>query len=165
MIQIKPGDVIALEHDNFYYYCIVLTKIIQFGGNLTYVFNFKTKESLSLDDLLKNKSNGYNAIVDFIWAKRQKRVAKLGKIDNYNDLQNKYFKACYETKTKARFWFIYDGGGKNRRLVKRVTELSEEEKKYPFDATMNDLLLYARIDKGWLPENDVTVTGIATRGI
>lgn len=153
MKQLKQGDVIAVELNGTYYYAIVLTPIIMFGGNLVYAFPFTTKELLKLDELLSRNLKGFNSVVDFIFAKRENRIIRLGSIENYSTFKlYKYFKACHELNTKSNSWFIYD---ENNKLIKRTNKLTIQEKEYPFWERIDDTLLAKRIVDNWFPEKEM----------
>lgn len=155
MKQLKPGDVVAFKLNENYCYAIILSKIIMFGANLVYAFPFATKEIIELNELLSSKQKGFNAIVDFILAKRENRITKLGDINNYLAFKlHKYFKGCHEINTKSHNWFIYDD---NNQIAKRTSQLTSEEKEYPFWERIDDTILAKRITVNWLPENDSRV--------
>ena len=93
MIKLKEGDVIAFKRGDRYYYAVVITPIIMFGGNLVYAFHMTTDDLISLAELLKRQTSGFNAVVDFILAKREKRIIKLGSIKNPQQFRKtQYFK-------------------------------------------------------------------------
>lgn len=152
MIHIKPGDVIAFELNNKYYYCLILSNIIYFGGNLVYAFDFSSDRLVALSELLQEKSSGFNAIVDFIFAKKENRLQKIGTITNYQDYwKHKFFKLTSAIKEKATSWEIYDA---SLKPIKMVDKLSEEEKKYPDLSRIDDTILVNLINNKWRPETD-----------
>jgi hypothetical protein len=152
MIQIKQGDVIAIKQKGHFYYAIILSRIIYFGGNLVYAFHTKSDNLLTLKELIHKETRGFNAIVDFIFAKREKRITKLGQIENLSKYrEHKYYKATHQTRGKAEFWFVSSDDFKE---VKRTEQLSEDEKEYPLRERIDDKLMIDKINNFWLPELD-----------
>lgn len=152
MISLRPGNIIAFEFDNKYYYCLILTKIILFGGNLVYSFHLSSDKLLTLDDLLKRKPPGFNAIVDFIFAKQEKRLHTVGTIKDYKDYwKYKFFKLTSTITGQAKSWEVYDA---NLKSIKNVEKLSEEEKKYPNLSRIDDSVLVSLVNNKWRPETD-----------
>lgn len=152
MIQLKLGDVIAIKQKGVYYYAIILSKTIYFGGNLIYAFHIKSDSLLSLNEIMQKKSKGFNAIVDFIFARREKRITKLGQIENYAEYcKHSYYKTTHQDKEKAKFWFILD---KSFKEVDRKKKLSSTEKEYPLASRIDDGLMIEKINNFWSPELD-----------
>lgn len=152
MIRLKPGDVVAFKHKNTYYYAVILSKNILFGGGIIFAFYLTSKQLLSLEEFIQEEREGFNVIVDFIYAKREHRITKIGTISGFEKfLKYKYFKHTHPFQGKAPVWFIYD---ENRKLIKRVSYLSEEQKKYPPLVRFTDYHLKDFIDQKWSPEKD-----------
>ena len=150
MIKLKEGDVIAFKRGDRYYYAVVITPIIMFGGNLVYAFHMTTDDLISLAELLKRQTSGFNAVVDFILAKREKRIIKLGSIKNPQQFRKtQYFKR--QTPNK-KFWFIEELKDKTTYEIKRTEKLNEEEVHYPYLSTIPTDWLADYIDKKWSPE-------------
>ena len=45
MVRISPNDLLSVKFEEKFYYFLVRTKVVLFGGNLTYVFH-RTSEAL-----------------------------------------------------------------------------------------------------------------------
>jgi hypothetical protein len=78
VIQIAAGDLLAVEA-NGRYYTPVLDKIRLFGGNWSVVFHKTSEQMLGPDEVLDGSRDGFHAFVDFIWAKREKRLRRLAR--------------------------------------------------------------------------------------
>lgn len=150
MIQIRPRNLLTVRANDKYYYALVLDKIRLFGGNWVYAFHKTSNELLSASELLANVQPGFHAFVDFIWAKRESRVERLAKnvdVQPYNFAS--HLKGTNTMQGKADLWFIYD---LEFNLLRRSSNLKEEEKRYPLYQRIDDTIMVERIDKKWLPE-------------
>lgn len=96
---------------------------------------------------------GFNIIADFIFAKRENRIIKLGKIADYSSFRLfNFFKATNNHDDNPnKLWFIKDG---NFKEVKRTTKLTAEERKYPLIVCFSEESLIKKINNKWLPEQD-----------
>ena len=109
MIQMRPGDLVAVEVDSQYYYALILDKIRLFGGNWVFVFHLKSKETLTSETILSAEHNGFYAFVDFIHAKREDRIQRLARgIDVHLYPGTGYLKSTFTHTKKANLWYIYD---------------------------------------------------------
>src|SRR5712691_6214107 len=61
MIQISPGDLIAVATEGRYYYALVLDRVRLFGGNWVFVFHRSSQNILDAADLLDGPRTGYHA--------------------------------------------------------------------------------------------------------
>ncbi len=108
MIRQQVGDVLEIQHENHWFYIIVLTKIEMFGGNIVFAF-FNDGRKMSLDDLI-NINQGFNICTDIILYKRDGLVNRIGKVNNLEKyLRTKYFRSTFTDKSGKRYgyWFIY----------------------------------------------------------
>jgi hypothetical protein len=157
MIRFKPGDMIAYRWDERYHYAVVLTKLILFGGNLVHAFYRTTDNLLTAEELLQGDAAGFNAIVDFIWAKRQGRIFKLGAVQDYERFRtSQYFKSTHWHLPAPASWWIYD---EHDELIRATEELTEAEKMLPNWYTIDDSLLSSYIKSRWAPGKE----GLKTR--
>lgn len=127
MIQQQIGDLLQIEEDGKYYYVVVLTKRVMFGGNILFVFHNdgekRTVSNLALD------ASGFNICADLLLPKREGRVTRLHRIADLSMLwRSKYAKATFPFRPseKAEIWYIYnihDLGGEH---IARIEQLSQE---------------------------------------
>lgn len=150
MIKIKPGDVIAFERKGRYYYAVIITKVILFGGNLVHAFHLATDKLLSQEELLLQNPTGFNSIVDFISAKRENRIMKLGTIENI--LPFRKYKHFKKQSVNKKFWFIEDVQDGQIIELRKTEKLTEEEMGYPYLATIPEGWLVDYIETKWSPE-------------
>jgi hypothetical protein len=153
MTRIYPSDLLRIAANGRFYYAIVLDKISLFGGQLCFVFHRTSEKPLEADEVMRLALEGFYEIVDFIWAKREDRVARIAtKLDTRT--LNKgvsFFKTTFATTDKAKDWRILDREG---RELRRVQKLTEEEKRYPLHHRIDDILMVDLVDKRWSPEKD-----------
>ncbi len=155
MIQIQPGDLIAIQYQGCYYYALILDRIRLFGGNWVYVFHRRSAEQLPADVFLDGQQPGFHAFVDFIHAKREDRITRLqSNVDLGLYPDPGYLKAAHEFRRKASQWFIYD---MDFNLVKRVKRLKRAEKKYPNKGRIDEVVMVEMVAGAWTPEKDVRI--------
>lgn len=152
MIQVAPGDLVAVTARGRYYYALIVERIRMFGGSWTFAFHRTSGALLAPEALLNGSRSGFNAFVDFIWAKREKRLVRLArKVDASPFRGPGRLKGTHALKEKAAFWFIHDMAFQQ---LKRESLLSRDEARYPLHETIDDVLMVDRIDAGWTPEQD-----------
>ena len=109
MIRQQVGDVLEIHYEGNWFYIVVLTKIVMFGGNIIFAFHNNGKK-LSFEKLLKSKE-GFNVVADLILAKREGIVQRIGKVDNVDHyFTTNYMRGSWTDKEgKHRGdWFIYE---------------------------------------------------------
>lgn len=127
MIQQKIGDLLEIEEDGKYYYVVVLTKVVMFGGNILFAFhNGGEKREVNY---LSASEGGFNICADLLWPKRERRVKRLHRYEDVSPFwQSKFVKATNEIRlgVKAKEWFIYDADKLGGDHIARVTKLTPE---------------------------------------
>jgi hypothetical protein len=152
VIQLAQGDLVAVAADERYYYALILDRVRLFGGNWVFVFHMSSDNLLDAADVLNVGRAGYHAFVDFIWAKREKRISRVArKVDTAAFAGPAYLKGTNATKEKAKLWFIYDMSFKEQ---KRVARLTPDEAKYPDFSRIDDIIMVKRVNESWTPEKD-----------
>lgn len=152
VIQIRPGDLIAVSASSKFYYALILDRIRLFGGNWTFVFHRTSAEPLAVEEILAGPREGFHAFVDFIWAKREGRITRIARAVDTTAFQGPGFlKATNAHREKATLWFISDMAF---REVRRVEQLTPEERRYPLQSRIDDILMVRDVDRRWVPEKD-----------
>jgi hypothetical protein len=152
MIQITPGDVVAVEADGRYYYALILDRIRLFGGNWAFVFHASSDQLLTASSILEGSRQGFHAFVDFIFAKRENRLTRVArKVDTTAFRSPGRLKGTHATKEKAKVWFIYDMDGEQ---VSRLSTLTPVEAAYPNYSRIDDTIMIDLANRRWLPEQD-----------
>ena len=112
----------SVEASGRYYYAVILDRVRLFGGNWTFVFHSSSEQPLSAEAVLGGPRGGYHAFVDFIWAKREKRLARLRRGVDVTPLWGPgRLKGTNAFKGKAHLWFIYDMSFKELKRAPRLS--------------------------------------------
>jgi hypothetical protein len=152
LIQIAAGDLVAVEANGRHHYALILDKIRLFGGNWSFAFHRTSVDVLSPAELLRDAPQGFHAFVDFIWAKREKRLRRLARgLDTRSFQGSGRLKGTNAVNQKATLWFIYD---MDFQELKRVAQLTAEEATYPDHSRIDDVLMVERIAQKWTPDRD-----------
>ena len=121
MIQQQPGDLLEIEFEGKFYYLVVLTKIVMFGGNI--VFAFHGDGSHRNPDALSAASPGFNICTDLRLPKRQGVVRRLGRFaDTSAFWRTRLAKATTEYRPghKAKEWYIYSVDDLRNHIERRT---------------------------------------------
>jgi len=146
MIRQQVGDVLEIQYEGNWFYIVILTKIVMFGGNIIFAFHNRGKK-LSYDELLKSKE-GFNVVADLILAKREGVVQRIGKVNDADKyFTTKYLRGSWTDKVgKHRGdWFIYKIADPRNHIAK-VKRLRGKYKNamdrvtYPFPAVARMVL-------------------------
>ena len=108
MIRQSPGDLLEVEFESKFYYVVVLTKIVMFGGNIIFAFHGdglrRSAESLTEED------SGFNICSDLLMAKKQGSVRRLRHFQNVSGFwRTRLVKGTSEWRKghRASEWHIY----------------------------------------------------------
>ena len=155
MMRLVPGDLVTIERDAVFHYALILDKISFFGANWVYVFHLTSTQVLDAQAVLRGPQDGFNAFVDFIHAKRDQRIQRIGQRCEVNSFWGPGFmKRTFTTKGKAQQWFITD---MQHHEVRRVATLSSAERDYPLDQMISETLMIRRIREQWTPAKDARI--------
>src|SRR2546425_207169 len=84
MVQLRPGDLVAVRRNGVYVVFAILTKQILFGGHWVFAFH-GSRESLPSEHH-ECAGPGFNAVVDFIVPKREDRVVRIRRGQDFSSL-------------------------------------------------------------------------------
>jgi hypothetical protein len=127
MIQQQIGDLLEIKESSNFFYVVVLTKVVMFGGNILFAFHNDGRKC-DVSDLLSNK-NGFNICADILLPKREGRVRRLCRFQDVSQFwKSKYVKAAIEYRrgVKAKEWFIYNINDLGGNHIARVPQLTPE---------------------------------------
>jgi hypothetical protein len=130
MIHQRIGDLLEIEEDGKYFYVVVLTKVVMFGGNILFAFHNDGKKC-KVNSLAPDGA-GFNICADLLLPKREGRATRLHRYEDVTAFwRTKYAKATneYRLGVKSNDWFIYkidDLGGQH---IARVATLTPEYSK------------------------------------
>jgi hypothetical protein len=157
MLQTRPGDLVAIEAAGRFFYALILDRIALFGGAWSFVFAFHSEMPLDREQVLARDIRGWNAFVDFIWAKRENRITRVARgVDTALFRGPGYLKGSNAFPQKATMWSIQDmrTGG-----VMRKSELTPEERTYPMNECIDDVVMVKRVLEDWTPESEYVRQG------
>lgn len=127
MIQQRPGDILEIGFEGKWYYLVVVTKIVMFGGNIVYAFHGDGSRIEHFEPTPKKA--GFNICTDLLLPKKEGEVRRIGKVEDANEyLVLNLMKGCHEHRPgmKAREWWLYTIDPP-QEFVKRVSRLSRTE--------------------------------------
>jgi hypothetical protein len=109
--RILPNDLFAVQVDQSFYLFAILTKQILFGGH--WVFAFRGARKVPPPAGEKVDGPGYNAVVDFIVAKREGRVFRVNSGNDFSHLLGPEFlqQESFEGEPNYQI-FRWKGGGR-----------------------------------------------------
>ena len=85
MIQIRTGDLITVYHEGGWITFAILTKQILFGGHWCFVYYQVSPERPA--PVFDVKNAGFNAFADFIVPKRQDRIIRISRKNDFQGLK------------------------------------------------------------------------------
>jgi hypothetical protein len=127
MIQQQIGDLLQIEEDGRYFYVVVLTKVVMFGGNILFAFH-NDGEKRDLRGLSPD-CNGFNICADLLLPKREGRVTRLHRLKDLSPFwRTEYVKGTptYGRGVKADVWYIYNIRDSAGEHITRVAQLTPE---------------------------------------
>jgi len=84
MIQLRPGDLVAVRNDGSYFLFAILTKQILFGGHWSFAFHGSRLVVPSAYDEIAGP--GFNAVIDYIIPKREDRIVRVNRGNAFSSL-------------------------------------------------------------------------------
>jgi hypothetical protein len=154
MIQQKPGDLLEIEFEGKFYYLVVLTKIVMFGGNI--VFAFHGDGSQRSPDSLGDTAPGFNICTDLLLPKKQGAVRRLGRVPDVSVFwRTRFVKGTneYRRGQKAREWYIYSVDDL-RNHIQRRTSMPREYAEAMDDGMYSFDHVASRIHDGYTPDKN-----------
>lgn len=154
MIQQAPGDLLEIEFDGKFYYVVVLTKIVMFGGNIVFAFHGDGVQRLS--DSLTEHDSGFNVCTDLLLPKKEgsvRRLRRLPDVSGYWRTRLTKNTSEYRKGYKARDWYIYNVND----LQNHIEVRSSMPPKYAaaMDHEMSSFdLVASKILSGYTPEQN-----------
>lgn len=154
MIQQRPGDVLEIAFEDRWYYLVVITKIVWFGGNIIYAFHSDGKKRH--DFVASQNLSGFNICTDLLLPKKEGIVKRIGKVEDVKKyLVSNLIKACQEYRPgyKATEWWIstIDNPSEN---IARVKKMSKEQAIAMDNGTSSFDLVTKKIIDGYTPDKN-----------
>jgi hypothetical protein len=152
MLQIRPGDLVAVKTDDGYVTFAILTKQILFGGQWSFVFHGgrKTPPAPGAD----LGAAGFNAAVDFILAKREDRIVRVSRGNDFSTLRGPELlqQAPLKGKSNYRIWQWMTNQRVEADFVRVTDSPSIEERTAPHFSCMGADSACKLAMRGWTPD-------------
>jgi hypothetical protein len=131
MRQIRTGDLIAVRDGNTAVLFAILTKQILFGGHWSYVFHGNRKSTEVSSSAAAGL--GFNAAVDFIVPKRENRVVRISRANDFSSLMGPETlqQEPAHGQVNYQIWRWKDGRRENAAWVRFTPSPTIEEKSAP----------------------------------
>ena len=154
MIQQRVGDLLEIHFENRYFYVLVLTKIVMFGGNIVFAFHGDGRKR-SAEHLLAHGS-GFNVCIDLLMAKKQGSVRRLTRISELDRFwKSRLVKGTNEIRpgVKAREWWIFRVEDLENH-IDRTSYMPERYRKAMDDGTFSFDLAAKMMLEGYTPDKN-----------
>jgi hypothetical protein len=155
LIQQRVGDLLEIDCGGKYYYVVVLTKIVLFGGNI--VFAYHTKGGKKELAALVQEGSGSNVCTDLLVPKREGIVTRLHRFQDLSRFwRSRYAKSTNEHRlgATAKEWFIYRLDQLDGKHVARVSNLTPEFRTAMDSGCGSFDLVAAKIDGRYTPDQN-----------
>jgi hypothetical protein len=149
MVQLRPGDLVAVQHGNAYVLFAVITKQILFGGHWCFVFH--GPQSALPANGNRVSGPGFNAAVDFIVPKREKRVFQISKGNDFSSLGGPDLLKQSPLRGEAnyRIWRWMNGKREDAEYVRFTTSPTPEEMSAPHYSCIRADFACELAKRGW----------------
>ncbi len=153
MIRQQIGDLLEIEYEGNFFYLVILTKIVQFGGNMVFAHHTDGSRQ-SPDEMIRNRA-GFNICTDLLPPKREGKAKRLHRfIDVEEFWLSKFVKGTNEHRLghRAKLWYLYSIDDLRnhirtyRRLPKKYRNAMDDGT-YSFDITADKILAGYTPDK------------------
>ncbi len=131
MLQIRAGDFIAVADGDSAVLFAVLTKQVLFGGHWSYVFH--GVRPLTAVSNIQASGTGFNAAVDFITPKRENRIIRISRDNDFSSLMGSELLQQEPAKGEVNYmmWRWLNGRREDAEFVRFTPSPSTEERIAP----------------------------------
>ena len=152
MLQLLPGDLVAIRNDGGYIVVAILTKQILFGGHWSYVFHGVHKNA-PLQFRVSPSSMGFNVVVDFILPKREERLIHISRGNLFTAFLGPELvtQAPLRGEKNYRIWRWNDGAREDTTFVRHSPTPTEEERTSPGHGCLAADFAWQLATRGWTP--------------
>jgi hypothetical protein len=151
MIQIRPGDLVSVLHDDSWYRFAILVKQILFGGHWCFVYSdaSSAKPTTEFDTC----APGFNAFADFLSPKRQGRVIRVSRANDFSSLYGPELLVQQPARSEVNFrvWRWKDKGREGAEYVRYTPSPTQEERCSPEYACFQADMVCELVKRGWRP--------------
>ena len=155
MLQLRPGDLIAVEKDGSRIFFAILTRQILFGGHWSFVFHGSLESLPSSGGSVA--SSGFNAVVDFIVPKRENRVVRISRGNDFSSLIGPELlqQAPLGGEKNYRIWRWNNHQREDAEFVRFTPAPTAEEKVAPHYSCLPADFAYDLAARKWRPDSQM----------
>jgi hypothetical protein len=130
MLQIRPGDLLAVLEGDAAILVAIVTKQILFGGHWSYVFHGTQMTTVAS---ITAGSSGFNAAVDFITPKREDRIVRISRSNDFSFYMGPELLQQQPAKGEVnhQMWRWRDGRREDAERVRFTPSPAAEERSAP----------------------------------
>lgn len=149
MIQLRPGDLVAVRKDSAYFLFAILTKQILFGGHWSFAFHGSRPTAPS--EANRSDGAGFNAAVDFIIPKREERIVRVSRGNDFSLLLGPELlqQQPHKGEVNYRIWRWKNLRREEAEYVRFTPSPSPEERTAPHYSCIPADLACDRAARGW----------------
>ena len=155
MIQLRPGDLIAVRKEDAHVLFAILTKQILFGGHWSFVFHSSRKTlHLAQDEII---GSGFNAVVDFIVPKRENRVIRISRGNNFSSLMGPEMlqQEPLRGERNYRIWRWKNNERKETEYVRFTPSPTREERAAPRYSCLPADFAWELVEREWKEDSSM----------
>jgi hypothetical protein len=143
---------VAIENDGSHIVAAILTKQILFGGHWSFLFH-GTHEALPKDFHVAGRTTGFNAAVDFIIPKREKRLSRISRGNSFSALLGPELvtQAPLRGEQNYRVWKWRGGEREAAEYVRFTSTPTLEERSAPPYSCLAADFAWKLAARGWTP--------------
>jgi hypothetical protein len=156
VLQIRPGDLVAIERDGLYVLAAILTRQLLFGGHWCFLAHHARHE-LPKDEADERISPGYNAFVDFIGPKREGRIVRLRRSAEFSSLYGASLlqQPPLEDEKNFRIWQWKDDRRETVEFVRITTSPTKRERHCAHYCCFSADFAWELAARAWTPDQPV----------
>jgi len=149
VIQLRPGDLVAVRKDGAYFLFAILTKQILFGGHWSFAFHGSRSTAPAADD--RAVGHGFNAAIDFIFPKREDRLVRVSRGNDFSHLQGPELLQQQPLKGEVnyRIWRWKENRREEAEYVRFTPSPSPEERSAPHYSCIPADFACDLVARGW----------------
>jgi hypothetical protein len=156
VVQLRPGDLVAVEKGGLYVLTAILSKQVLFGGHWTFMFHGAHQNQPSTATARESRS-GFNAVVDFIVPKRDGRITRISRGNDFTELNGSQLlqQAPLAGEKNYRIWRWKSNDRDEAEFVRFTPSPSAEERSAPHYSCVAADFAWDLAGRGWMPDTSM----------
>jgi hypothetical protein len=155
VLQIRAGDLVAIQKDDLYVVVAILTPTLLLGGRWCFVAHNAWREMI--DEV--ESSSGFNAFIDFIVPKREGRIARIRRNADFSTLQGPELlqQPPLKGEKNYRIWRWKDHRREAVEYLHFTSSPTVDEKSSPHYSTIPADFAWALASRAWTPRQSMWI--------